>query len=1148
MMRVNLFDLDPTDSNLDREAETLNPEQKAAVEHLEGPILVLAGAGSGKTRVLTVRIARLIAEHGVPADRILAVTFTNKAAGEIRTRIRRFLGRDPVGMWMGTFHSLGARLLRRHAELLGWDSTFTIFDAEESLREIKRIMDRGGLDPKRWKPQAVRSAISDAKNQLVGPEAFVAQHGEGFDFFLKTVAKIYPPYQASLREQNAFDFDDLLVKPVELFRDHVEVLERYQERFAFVLVDEYQDTNHAQFRFLEMMAARHRNIMVVGDDDQCVLPGTVVTTPQGSLPVEALAVGDRIVGAAGQGRTAPSVVTAAPTRDYQGPVVRVETACGKTLRATPNHLVFGRLRPDASLWYVYLMEREDLGFRIGITRGVRARRSGELVNGLMVRLNQERADRAWVLDTLRTEADARLREAELAFGFGIPTVGFHAQGRRMALDDARIRTLFGSIDTRERAEALLEALHLFPEHPHHLPSAVIRGTTVRRVVNMTLFGDGRGYQGRAWSDHRIQLVTRGAETEEATRAAGFPVRVGRGGGWRVETARRHHDDAWRTARELAARTDSDFRTRARLAADEEDRRGAGVFECIPASHLLPGMEVPVLGPEGTVIPSRVVKREIEDWEGKVHDLEVADLRTWFAGGICVHNSIYGWRGADVRNILDFETTYPGAAVIRLERNYRSTGNILAAANEVIRRNLQRKEKTLRTDRDAGERLVLVECADERDEARWIVEEIETRRREDASVPYQNFAILYRTNAQSRALEEAFRRRGVPYQIVGGVRFYERREIQDVLAYLRLISNPRDAAAFQRIVNVPKRGIGATSQQRFLGWAVEVGLSPLEATERLDEVPDLPKGARKAIHAFGDLIRKFSVRATQVSVGTLLEELLEELDFLAQLRAEGPEGEDRAENVKELVAGALDFDAELEEEWGEETPPDTFTELDLFLQRVALVTDLDRADADADTVTFMTLHNAKGLEFPTVFLAGLENGLFPMGRSFDDPAQLEEERRLFYVGITRAEDCLFLSWARERRRAGDFMMGTLSSFVSDIPDDLMVVRRTPHLEAQARSFDSRDRSAWGGGDSGAFGAGEGRASARRAAERERVFEEGLNQDAPHLVPGERVSHATFGSGTVKAVSGFGRDLKVTVHFDAAGEKKLLARYARLERDF
>jgi DNA helicase-2/ATP-dependent DNA helicase PcrA len=786
---LDLFDRN-TDALLAQEASSLNPEQQAAVEHVEGPILVLAGAGSGKTRVLTVRVARLIAEHGVPAERILAVTFTNKAAGEIRERVRRFLGREPTGMWMGTFHSLGARLLRRHAELLGWDSTFTIFDAEESLREIKRLMDREGLDPKRWKPQAVRSAMSDAKNQLVTPAAFVEQHAEGFDFFLRTVAKIYPAYQASLREQNAFDFDDLLVKPVELFQDHVGVLERYQERFAFVLVDEYQDTNHAQFHFLEMLAAKHRNIMVVGDDDQ---------------------------------------------------------------------------------------------------------------------------------------------------------------------------------------------------------------------------------------------------------------------------------------------------------------------------------------------------------------------------------SIYGWRGADVRNILDFEQTYPGARVIRLERNYRSTGNILAAANEVIRRNLQRKEKTLRTDREAGEPLQLVECADERDEARWMVEEIEARRADDPSVPYRDFSILYRTNAQSRALEDAFRRRGVPYQIVGGVRFYERREIQDVLAYLRLISNPRDAAAFQRIVNVPRRGIGGTSQQRLLGWCAEAGVAPLEATERLDEVPDLPRGATRSLEAFGALIRRFSVRATQVSVGTLLEELLEELDFLAQLRAEGPEGEDRAENVKELVAGALDFDAELEEEWGDEVPPDTFTELDLFLQRVALITDLDRTDADADSVTFMTLHNAKGLEFPTVFLAGLEDGLFPLGRAYDDPAQLEEERRLFYVGITRAEDRLFLSWARERRRAGDFMMGTLSSFVSDIPEGLLRTRKSPHLEAQARSFDARSRGSDGFG-AGGFGGGvrgrgaggdtegERRASSRRAAEEERAFEAGLNQDAPTLSPGERVSHATFGSGTVQAVSGFGRDLKVTVRFDQVGEKRLLARYARLERDF
>jgi DNA helicase II / ATP-dependent DNA helicase PcrA len=1139
---LNLFDAS-IDAALARESESLNPEQRAAVEHLEGPILVLAGAGSGKTRVLTVRIAKLISEHGVPADRILAVTFTNKAAGEMRDRVRRFLGREPKGMWMGTFHSLGARFLRRHAELLGWDSTFTIFDAEESLREIKRIMDAEQLDPKRWKPQAIRSAMSDAKNQLVGPDAFVSQHADGFDLFLRNVAKIYPAYQASLREQNAFDFDDLLVKPVELLQDHAQVLERYQERFAFVLVDEYQDTNHAQFRFLELLAAEHRNIMVVGDDDQCVLPGTEVHSPSGSRPVESLVSGDRVTGAAGRGDTAASVVVAAPVRPYRGPVVCVETSCGRVLRATPNHLVFGRLRPDPQRWYVYLMERYDLGFRIGITRGVRSRKSGEVVSGLAVRLNQERADRAWVLGTFPTEGEARLREAELAFGFGIPTVGFHAQGRRMALNDEAIRSLFAGIDTRGRAEALLEALDLFPEHPHHVPSAVVRGEKVRRVVNLVMFGDGRRYRGRPWADHRIQLVTRGEATAADAEEAGFPVRSGRSGGWRVETARRDHDEGWRYARELAARTDAEFRVRARLSPDVDGLRGAGVFECMPASHLFPGMEVAVLGADGQTLPSQVVRRDMETWDGPVHDLEVADLRTWFANGICVHNSIYGWRGADIRNILGFEETYPGAAVIRLERNYRSTGNILAAANEVIRRNLHRKEKTLRTEREAGANLVLVETADERDESGWIVEEIETRRGEDASVVYREFAILYRTNAQSRALEDAFRRRGVPYQIVGGVRFYERREIQDLLAYLRLISNPRDAAAFQRVVNVPKRGIGATSQQRFLGWAAEAGVTPLDAVERADEVPDLPKGARASLRAFGELIRRFSVRATQVSVGTLLEELIEELELLTHLRNEGPEGEDRAENVKELLAGALDFDAELEEEWDDETPPDTFTELDLFLQRVALITDLDRTDEDADAVTFMTLHNAKGLEFSTVFLAGLEDGLFPLGRAYDDPAQLEEERRLFYVGITRAENRLFMSWARERRRAGDFMMCTLSSFVADIPEEVVEARRSPRLQREALDFDSRPSRGGGYRDDGSA-----RASARRAAELDRDFEAGLNQDAPRMVAGERVSHATFGSGTVVGVSGFGRDLKVTVQFDDVGEKKLLARYAKLEREF
>jgi DNA helicase-2/ATP-dependent DNA helicase PcrA len=765
--------------------EGLNPQQSEAVQHFEGPILVLAGAGSGKTRVLTSRVAHLVREHGVPPHRILAVTFTNKAAGEMRDRIRRMLGQEPSGMWVGTFHSLGARLLRRHAPYLGWSSTFTIYDADQSLRQIKRTEELLDIDPKRWNPKAIRAQLSGAKNALVSPEEFTEVHGDGFDLFLRQVAKVYPAYQQSLKDQNAFDFDDLLVKPVELLRNHPEILARYRERFAFVLVDEYQDTNHAQFEFLRLLSEDHTNLMVVGDDDQ---------------------------------------------------------------------------------------------------------------------------------------------------------------------------------------------------------------------------------------------------------------------------------------------------------------------------------------------------------------------------------SIYGWRGADIANILGFEETFPGAAVVRLEQNYRSSDIILKAANAVIEQNTQRKGKTLRTDRSGGDHITRVEASDETDEARWIVEEIEARMLGNPDLVHRDFTILYRTNAQSRALEDAFRRRGLPYQIVGGVRFYERREIQDALAYLRLISNPADGGAFARVVNYPRRGIGAASQERLALWARAEGISLLEAALRGEEAADVPRAAARSLVRFAELIQRFSARAAQVPVGELVEELVEELDLLMHLREEGPDGEDRADNVRELVAGAVDFDAEMDDEWEGERP-DNFTELDLFLQKVSLVADIDRHDPDADAVLLMTLHNAKGLEFPVVFIAGLEEGLFPLARSRDEPDQFEEERRLFYVGITRAEDKLYLTHARQRRRAGEFMYGMLSSFAEDVPEGLVDVRETPRLKAARAQFDPRPRRR-GGDDlfaSAAERARRGRTAdapggARQVPPDEVDLDASMNQDLPRFVKGERVRHATFGSGAVVEVSGFGRDLKVTVDFESVGRKKLLARYANLEKDY
>jgi DNA helicase-2/ATP-dependent DNA helicase PcrA len=747
-----------------RPLQGLNPAQLEAASHFEGPLLVLAGAGSGKTRVLTARVCHLIHEHGVPAERILAVTFTNKAAGEMRERIGRLLGRDPAGMWVGTFHAIGARLLRRHADRVGYDRSFSILDADQSLRLVKSVQEAVHVDPKRWSPKAMRGEISNAKNQLIGPEDFV-QRAEGtMDLFVKNVARVYPAYQDALERQNVLDFDDLLTKPVQLLETVPELLERYRGRFAFIMVDEYQDTNRAQFRFVELLAGGHRNLMVVGDDDQ---------------------------------------------------------------------------------------------------------------------------------------------------------------------------------------------------------------------------------------------------------------------------------------------------------------------------------------------------------------------------------SIYRWRGADIRNILDFEKAFPGAHVVRLERNYRSTQRILDAANRVIAENVERKGKTLFTERTGGEPVTLLEALDESDEARWIVEELEARVRDTPTLSYRSIAVLYRTNAQSRALEDALRRAGVPYQIVGSVRFYERREIQDVLGYLRLISNPRDEGAFERVVNYPRRGIGETSLERLAAWAAEKGVSLLEAAARAEEVPELR--ASQGLRAFADLIQRYSVRAAQASIGELLEELIEELDLMRHLHDEGPEGEDRARNVAELIAGAIDFDASILDDQDPDDPsPDRFTELDLFLQQVALVADVDKLDPNAQAVTLMTLHNAKGLEFPLVFVAGMEEGLFPLARAYDEPAALEEERRLFYVGITRAEDKLILSWARQRRRAGDLTFNLQSSFLASLPPEHLEARRTQRLTVSAASLPHRrDRL---------------REAQDFEYETQDEPEYAMNQDTPRFVKGERVVHATFGSGSVVEISGFGRDIKVTVDFDEVGRKKLLLRYAELERDW
>ncbi|MCL7965256.1 MAG: UvrD-helicase domain-containing protein [marine benthic group bacterium] len=748
----------------------LNPEQREAVEHGEGPLLVLAGAGSGKTRVLTARVARLVSDLGIPPGRILAVTFTNKAAGVMRDRITEQLGEDPRGLWVGTFHSICARMLRREGDRLPRGSRFTIYDEDDSRRALKRAMEEADLDPARWAPNALRARISDAKNALVGPGQYTEQ---AFDLMSRAVAKVYPAYEKILTRSNAYDFDDLLVHTVRLLEDHNDIGERYAEKFVHVLVDEYQDTNHAQYRIVKRLGEGHRNVCVVGDDDQ---------------------------------------------------------------------------------------------------------------------------------------------------------------------------------------------------------------------------------------------------------------------------------------------------------------------------------------------------------------------------------SIYGWRGADVRNILDFERDFGGAAVVRLEENYRSTPAILEVANAVISNNRSRKEKRLRTARPAGEPVSVMRFADERAEAAWVVGELE---RGSGGFRPDEAAILYRTNAQSRPFEDALRRARLPYRIVGGVRFYERREIKDVFAYLQLVVNPADEAAFARAVSWPRRGVGSVTLEKLRQAASERETGLLAAAEVATELPGMPRAGAAALQDFAAGISALGELAAEADCEEVIRECIRSFGLVQALEPED-DGADRIANLTELLAAASAFDpAEVLD--GAEGA----TDLELYLQAAALRADIDEYNETAPGVTLMTLHNAKGLEFPVVYLVGLEDGLFPLSRAMESEEELEEERRLFYVGVTRAEDRLMITHAQSRWRYGNEQRAAPSQFLSELPDG--PVQR--HWSAASGSTGRRSRRARSSPDRlPAFDPdlSTGEWSWRRprpGPAKEKVtpgvrYDYSDSQVELRLEPGVQVVHPEFGEGEIVSVSGRGSGVKAEIDFGDAGVRKVMVAHAGL----
>jgi DNA helicase-2/ATP-dependent DNA helicase PcrA len=729
--------------------DTLNERQQEAVFQTEGPVLILAGAGSGKTRVLTHRVAYLIEEKGINPWNIMAITFTNKAAGEMRERVDSIVGFGSESIWVSTFHSTCVRILRRFIDKLGFDNNFTIYDTDDQKTIMKEVCKHLNIDTKIYKEKALLGVISKAKDELVGPIQFrINVQG---DYSKEKIAKVYEEYQKRLQHNNALDFDDLIVKTVELFRDNPDVLDYYQERFQYIMVDEYQDTNTAQFQLISILASKYRNLCVVGDDDQ---------------------------------------------------------------------------------------------------------------------------------------------------------------------------------------------------------------------------------------------------------------------------------------------------------------------------------------------------------------------------------SIYKFRGANISNILDFEKVYSDAKVIKLEQNYRSTKNILNAANEVIKNNLGRKIKSLWTDNEEGQKLTYRQFQNAYEEAEFIAGDISQKVR-NGEYEYNDCAILYRTNAQSRTFEEKFILANIPYKIVGGINFYARKEIKDLLAYLKTIDNAKDDLSVRRIINVPKRGIGATTLARVQDYALEHEMTFYDACRVADEISTIGKSAVK-IRPFVNFIQVLRSKLEYISVTELMEEIIQETGYVKELEAENDEeARARIENIDELISKIVTYEESSDE-----------PSLSGFLEEVALVADIDSLDEESNHVVLMTLHSAKGLEFPNVYLAGMEDGIFPSYMTIisDDPTEIEEERRLCYVGITRARRNLALTCAKQRMIRGETQYNKVSRFIKEIPKFLV------DMEVQEEKIKEMPKSVL---------YQQAKSSFQTKVFEPKMFQVKKSEGLSYGV-GDTVKHIKFGVGVVSAIVEGGKDYEVTVAFETAGVKKMFASFAKLKK--
>ena len=974
------------------------------------------------------------------------MTFTNKAAAEMKERIANLVGDTAMReLWAGTFHSLCARCLRERGSLIGLDKNFVIYDDGDQISLVKEAVRELSLDDKQYAPRAVLSAISKAKETLQTPDDILNDFSASP--YERAVGRAYQLYQQKMTISNALDFDDLIMKTVQLLRESEKAREHYQNRFHYVHCDEFQDVNDSQYQLLTLFSGKHKNICVVGDDDQCVVEGTPILTPTGYVPVEQIKEGDTVLAACGGPHLAPAQVEKVMVNDYAGPVRNITTQQGATVRVTPNHVMFGDLSMEApdDVW------------------------------------------RSFGYDFYpENDGDKNMYRVEEAVGFtmfgGKPLPAYKFSDDCLPLW-FRVSSYCDKAQFNKHDDAWTYAKMLQRRKD-------LKEISVTARIGKSYFTAVRAEAVTEW--HIAPVVV-----EVSNRAMNYPS---------MRSATDYPDDETQIA-----------------YARKMLKRTSETGDLTPAPASIPD-------PISIVTDSQITSITDEEYTGKTYDLSVANLRNYVAGGIVVHNSIYAFRGANVQIILNFERDFPDATIIKLEQNYRSTRTILDAAYHVVRNNRGRADKRLWTENIEGESIALVEAPNEVEEAVAVVNVV----REgtiSGDRNYKDFAVLYRANSQSRALEEQFINYRIPYKIVGGVRFYERREIKDLIAYLRVLMNPYDGLSMRRIINVPARAIGTTTVEKVGAFAGRKEIAFWDACRRAHEI-DLPARAKNSIHAFVKIVEYLTAKRDTQSVSALIQNVLDTTGYLEDLKKDRtPEAESRVENVGELLSVAKEFE---QQQGGEDGNPS----LSAFLENVSLVSDIDSLEDTANSVTMMTLHAAKGLEFPVVFLTGLEEGIFPHFRAMGSQTELEEERRLCYVGITRAKEELFMSYAGSRMIFGNTQRNPVSRFVSEIPMGLFLAKSsrrgaiedyTPTITEGSRRPESQTAPKWDD---------LSRDSARKAAAAP------ANPKATPFALGEKVHHAAFGDGFVV---GFDSPTIVKVQFmGAVGMKKLDLGFAKLEK--